>query len=177
LKSGKLDNGLKVDALKVAVSAGDMATAAGLIAEFDTAGWPKVEQPFAGFVQAYRAALDTNAGRPQQALERLTPLVPFELGLDWGLIPLHERALAHLKAGEWQQARDAFQKMLDHPGVFSGQKLLGSAQIGLARALAAGGQKDESRAAYEAFLRLWQDADADLPLLAAARRELAALKR
>ncbi len=175
LRSGKLDAGLKVDALKVAVSAGDMATARALVAEFDAAGWPKIEQPFAGFVLAYRAAIDTHAGRPQQALDRLAPFVPYELGLNWGLIPLHERALAHLKAGEWQQARDAFQKMLDHPGVFSGQKLLPLAQIGLARALAAGGQRDLSRAAYDEFLRLWEGADADLPLLAAARRERAAL--
>jgi tetratricopeptide (TPR) repeat protein len=175
LKSGTLDTGLKVDALKVAISAGDMTTARSLIAGFDAQGWPKVEQPYAGFVQAYRAAIETSAGQPRQALDRLAPFVPFELGLDWGLIPLHERALAHLKAGEWQQARDAFQKMLDHPGVFSGQKLLPSAQLGLARAFASGGQVAESRAAYETFLRLWKDADPDLPLIAVAKRELAAV--
>lgn len=176
LKSGTLDPGLTVDALKVAVSAGDMATAQSILADLDRSGWPRVEQPFAGFVQSYRAALETHAGRPQKALELLTPLIPFELGLHWGLIPLHERALAHLRAGDWQQARDAFQKMLDHPGVFSGQKLLPLAQIGLARALAAGGQIEQSRAAYGQFLALWKAADPDLPLFAAARSELAALR-
>ncbi len=176
LATGKLGPDLQVDALKVAVSAGDVARVERLLADLDRTGWPKAEEPFAGFVLAYRAALDTDRGRPQQALERLAPMTPFELGLNWGLIPLHERARAHLKAGGWQQARDAYQKMLDHPGVFSGQKLLPLAQLGLARSLAAGGLVTESRAAYGQFLQLWKDADPDLPLLADARRELAALR-
>lgn len=166
---------LKTDALKVAVSAGDTARVAAILAELDALRWPKAQEPFAGFVLSYRAALDTDQGRPRQALDRLAPMIPFELGLNWGFIPLYERARAHLKTGEWDQARAACQKMLDHPGVFSGQKLLPLAQLGLARALAAGGKTPESRAAYEAFFLLWKDADADLPLLADARREFAAL--
>jgi hypothetical protein len=51
-----------------------------------------------------------------------------------------------------------------------------AAQLGLARALATGGQLAESRQAYDAFLILWMDADPDLPLLATARRERSALK-
>ena len=147
-----------------------------LIAGLDQIGWPKAEEPFAGFVVSYRAALEIERGRPARALELLRPMMPFELGFNWGLIPLHERARAHLRPGSWQQARDAYQKMLDHPGIFSGQKLMPLAQLGVARALAAGGQVAESRAAYEQFLGLWKDADSDLPLLADARRELAQLR-
>ena len=176
LATDKLGPELQVDALKVAVSAGSVALVERLLAGFDRTGWPKAEQPFAGFVLSYRAALETELGRPQQALDRLQPMIPFELGLDWGLIPLHERARAHLRAGQWEQARAAFQKMLDHSGVFSGQKLQPLAQLGLARALAAGGRAAEARAAYEKFLQLWAHADPDLPLLAEARRELASLR-
>lgn len=176
LATGKLGADLQVDALKVAVSAGDVARVEQLIAGLDRIGWPKGQEPFAGFVVSYRAALETGRGRPARALELLAPMVPYELGFNWGLIPLHERARAHLAAGDWQQARDAYQKMLDHPGVYSGQKLLPLAQLGVARSLAAGGLAAESRAAYEQFLTLWKDADADLPLLADARRELARLR-
>lgn len=176
LATDTLGPDLQIDALKVAVSAGDTARVARLLADLDAAGWPRVEQPYAGFVTSYRAALETDRGQPARALELLEPMVPFELGLGWGLIPLHERARAHQRAGQWGAARDAFRKMLRFPGVFSGQKLLPAAQLGLARALAAGGLMDESRDAYRQFLDLWRDADADLPVLADARRELARLR-
>ena len=158
------------------MSAGDVARVTQVLADLDRLGWPKVEEPYAGFVLSYRAALDTDSGRPQQALVRLQPMIPFELGLNWGLIPLHERARAHLRAGQWQEARLAFQKMLDYPGVFSGQKLQPLAQLGLARSLSAGGLVAESRAAYQRLLEWWTHADPDLPLLADARRELASLR-
>lgn len=175
LARGDLGNDLVVDALKVSVSAGDLETTARIIADLDRQDWPKTEEPYAGFVQSYRAALERGRGRPDRAIELLGPIQPYELGLSYGLIPLHERALAHLAAGDWQQARDAFQRMLDNAGVFPGQKLLPLAQLGLARALAAGGQAAESRRAYEAFFALWKQADPDLALLAQARQEFQSL--
>ena len=176
LAGGRLGNDLLVDALKVTVSAGDVETTARIIDGLDSENWPKTEEPFAGFVRAYRAAVETGRGRPERALEILDPIKPYELGLGYGLIPLHERALAHLAAGDWVQARDAFQKMLDNEGIFPGQKLQPLAQLGLARALAAGGQIVESRGAYEQFFQLWRGGDADLPLLVQARRELLAAR-
>ena len=50
------------------------------------------------------------------------------------------------------------------------------ALIGLARARVAAGDTTGAKAAYDQFLDLWSGADADLPLLAEARRERAALK-
>ena len=172
-----LGHDFKIEALKVAVSAGDVRRVQELIAALDRAGWPRTEQPFAGFLLSYRAALETDRGNPDRAIELLEPMVPVELGVLWGLIPLHERARAHLLAGHWDQARGAYEKMLAHPGVVSGQKLLPLAQLGVARAWAGAGRVVESRSAYEAFLTLWKDADPDLPLLAQARRERAALER
>jgi len=43
------------------------------------------------------------------------------------------------------------------------------------RAKAAAGDVAGSRAAYEQFLQYWKDADRDLPVLAQARQELAAV--
>ncbi len=170
-RGDELGNDLLVDALKASVSAGDFDTVSRILDRFEREGWPKVEQPFAGFVLSYRAALEAGRGRPRRALEILRAIQPYELGVQYGLIPLHERAVAHLAAGEWQPARDAFQKMLDHAGVYTGQKLMPLAQLGLARSLAAGGQADASRRAYDQFFAWWQGADEDLPLLAQARRE------
>jgi hypothetical protein len=49
------------------------------------------------------------------------------------------------------------------------------AQLGLARAYAMGGDKASAKKAYEAFFQTWKDADADLPMLLAAKKEYAAL--
>ena len=40
---------------------------------------------------------------------------------------------------------------------------------------AVGGDKANAKKAYEAFLATWKDADADLPMLVAAKKEYAAL--
>ena len=45
------------------------------------------------------------------------------------------------------------------------------AQLGLARAHAMGGDKANAKKAYEAFFTTWKDADADLPMLVAAKKE------
>ena len=49
-------------------------------------------------------------------------------------------------------------------------------QLGLARAYAMGGEKASAKKAYEAFFLTWKDADADLPMLVAAKKEYAALQ-
>jgi hypothetical protein len=49
------------------------------------------------------------------------------------------------------------------------------AQLGLARAYAMGGDKTNAKKAYEAFFLTWKDADADLPMLVAAKKEYATL--
>jgi len=50
------------------------------------------------------------------------------------------------------------------------------ARLQLARALVATGDTDRARAAYEDFLTLWKQADADLPLLKQAQAEAAKLQ-
>jgi len=49
------------------------------------------------------------------------------------------------------------------------------AQLGLARAYAMSGDKAAAKKAYEAFFTTWKNADADLPMLLAAKKEYAAL--
>jgi len=48
--------------------------------------------------------------------------------------------------------------------------------LGLARARAMQGDKAESRLAYQDFLALWKEADADTPLLKQVKTEYAAVQ-
>jgi len=50
------------------------------------------------------------------------------------------------------------------------------ARLGLARAYAMQGDTAKARAAYQEFLTLWKDADADIPILKEAKAEYAKLK-
>ena len=49
------------------------------------------------------------------------------------------------------------------------------AQLGVARAYAMGGDKLNAKKAYQDFFAIWKDADVDLPMLVAAKKEYAAL--
>jgi hypothetical protein len=57
----------------------------------------------------------------------------------------------------------------------AGAPFYAQAQLGLARAYAMSGDKVAAKKAYEAFFLTWKEADADLPMLVAARKEYAAL--
>jgi eukaryotic-like serine/threonine-protein kinase len=50
------------------------------------------------------------------------------------------------------------------------------AHLGLTRPYAMQGDTAKARAAYQDFLTLWKDADADIPVLVAAKAEYAKLK-
>ncbi len=47
--------------------------------------------------------------------------------------------------------------------------------LGLGRAYALGGNAPKARVAYQDFFAMWKDADADLPVLKAAKQEYAKL--
>jgi hypothetical protein len=50
------------------------------------------------------------------------------------------------------------------------------AHVHLARALAQAGNQAEAKKTYEALFTLWKDADSDIPLLIAARKEFDSLQ-
>jgi hypothetical protein len=168
---------LTIDAVKVAISAEAFDRAERLLDELDRDGHPGASQPGATFARAYRAAIAAHRGRPDRALELLAPLQPFELGMAYGFIPLFERGHAHFLAGDWANARLAYEKILAHSTVDSGRKLLPQAQLGLARTLARSGEIAGSRRTYEPFFERWRQADPDLPVLLLARREYEALAK
>jgi eukaryotic-like serine/threonine-protein kinase len=154
--------------------AGDRARAERLlddVARRDTSESPLgyVWQPIA------RAAALAAAGRPDEALRTIDRTVRFERGRNFGLVPLGARASFLLSAGRSREAAAAFRDMLALRAVFATSPWTTFAELGLARALRAAGDIPGSRAAYDALVARTGDGDQDAPVLAAARRERAAL--
>ncbi len=71
------------------------------------------------------------------------------------------------------EAAAEFRKITEHRGYEILSPLSPLAHLGIARAMALTGNTDASKKAYEAFLTLWQEADANLPIFKEARREAA----
>ena len=122
-------------------------------------------------VPEMRAALALQHGAAAEAVTDLAPPNTFE----WPHVSvLSQRGQAELQAGQPERAATDFQFALDHPGsFFAVDRPL--AHLGLARAYAAQKNETAARKEYETFLAAWKDADADLPVLKAAKAELAGL--
>ncbi len=106
-----------------------------------------------------------------QVTDLMAAATPYELSQEGGLLPAFVRGRGYLKAGAPQQAVPEFQTVIDHIGVDPITPLYPLAYLELARAEAALGQADQSRAAYRTFLAFWKEADRDTPLRRAAQRE------
>jgi eukaryotic-like serine/threonine-protein kinase len=124
------------------------------------------------------AALEIHRGHPARAIETLERTGRVELGTDALLWPAYVRGLAYLAQGAGSEAGAEFQKILDRKGVLApkdlnpvGLTLYPLAWLGRARAGALIGDVDDSRRSYEAVLASWKDADSDIPIVRAARRE------
>jgi hypothetical protein len=90
--------------------------------------------------------------------------------------PVYFRALAFLRSGRNAEAAAEFEKIVTHRSAYWQDALLiPLSRLGLARAAAQAGDKPKAKKAYADFLTPWKDADPDLPALAEARKELAAL--
>jgi eukaryotic-like serine/threonine-protein kinase len=91
------------------------------------------------------------------------------------MYPVYVRGEAYLAAHQGSQAATEFQKILDHPGVVLNEPIGALAHLGLARAHVLQGDTPKARAAYQDFLNVWKDADADIPILIAAKSEYSKL--
>jgi eukaryotic-like serine/threonine-protein kinase len=102
------------------------------------------------------------------------------------LHPVYVRGEAYLAAGQGRPAATEFQKILNHSGIVGNCWTGALAHLGVARANALqarslqGADADAARvralAAYKDFLRLWEDADSDIPILTQAKAEYAKLR-
>jgi eukaryotic-like serine/threonine-protein kinase len=135
------------------------------------------------YAPAMRAQLDLNRNDAAKAIERLQAATPYEFGIASGssnfstyLYPVHVRGEAYLAAKQGAQAATEFRKILEHRGVVINEPIGALAHLGLGRAYTLQGDKAKARAAYNDFLRIWKDADPDIPILIAAKDEFAKLQ-
>jgi serine/threonine protein kinase/tetratricopeptide (TPR) repeat protein len=109
-----------------------------------------------------------------RALQMLQSAREYEAALGFRLAWM--RGQAYLQAQNAPLAAAEFERILAHRGWDVLSSLWPLAHLGLARAAALQGDAAQSRQHYEAFFALWRAADADLPVLNAARQEYEKLK-
>ncbi len=118
-----------------------------------------------------RAAVAIARNRPAEAVEALRPAAPYQAGFIAALAPAYVEGLAHAKAGAAAEAARMFRLVLEHRGTDPFSPLLPMAQLGLARALAASGDRSGSRLAYATLAEWWAGADPAMALAAQVREE------
>ena len=135
------------------------------------------------YLPTLRALLALHNQAPSQAIERLQVARPYDLAMPGtsffakfgGLYTAYVRGEAYLAAGRGQDAAAEFQKVLDHHGIVLADPIGALAHLQLGRAYMIQGDMAKAKSAYQRFLTLWKDADADLPVLKRARAEYAKL--
>jgi hypothetical protein len=126
-----------------------------------------------------KAAIEISRNNPSQAVLDLQAAKPYELGgtLTFPfLYPAWIRGQAYLAARDTAAAAVEFRKLIDHPGVVLNQPIGALARLQLGRTYALAGDTEKARTAYRDFLEIWKGADADVPILIAARSEYAKLQ-
>jgi eukaryotic-like serine/threonine-protein kinase len=134
------------------------------------------------YLPTVQAELALNHNDPAKAIEVLQAAAPYELGSPGNtaaftpsLYPIYVRGQAYLAAHRGEEAAAEFEKILGWRGVVQNQPIAPLAHLGLARAYALEGDTAKAYAAYEDFLKLWKDADSNIPVLEQARSEVAKL--
>jgi serine/threonine protein kinase/tetratricopeptide (TPR) repeat protein len=144
------------------------------------------EDTFVKFTYApvLRALALQGKGKFADSVERLEITRSYELavnGLNFpyrilgGLHSAYVRGQALTAAGRHAEAAAEFQKILDRRGVVGLDPIGALAHLQLGRVFVLSGDKIKAKAAYEAFLALWREADPDVPILKSAKAEYARL--
>ncbi|HEY2682669.1 MAG TPA: winged helix-turn-helix domain-containing protein [Steroidobacteraceae bacterium] len=125
------------------------------------------------FAPTIRTALSIpEAPSSADILAIMKPAIGYEMGRQAVLIPTYVRAVALLSVKAGNDAEGEFRKVIDNRPVDAATPLYTLAYLGLARSLALQQRLPDSREAYEKVVGLWKAADADLPVMLKAKREL-----
>jgi eukaryotic-like serine/threonine-protein kinase len=130
-----------------------------------------IQDVFGPLTKAFMALA---AGRAQEAIDAAEPAKPYNANYPASYL----QGLAYLQLHDAGHALGAFQTAARaNAGTLQtvSAPYAAQVQLGLARAYAMGGDKPAAKKAYEAFFATWKNADADLPMLLAAKKEYAAL--
>ncbi len=128
-----------------------------------------------------RAAIDLQRKDFDRAIQSLQPTIRYELGIPapvqvGTLYPAYLRGLALLGKRDAHAAMSEFQRILDHNGIIANFPTAPLAWLGIARARASSGDSAGAQEAYQKFLAIWKNADANIPILREARSEYSQLK-
>jgi tetratricopeptide (TPR) repeat protein len=170
---------VQVAAALALARAGDTAGAEKLAGEIDKS-YPLDTLVQRNWLPTIRAAVALEHKDPNRAIELLKDTSAIELGqpsgINLSLCPVFIRGQAYLMLNFGNAAEAEFQKFIEHRGVVGNFPWGALARLGLGRAQAMRGDTAKSKAAYQDFLTLWQDADPDISILIAAKAEYAKLK-
>jgi ATP/maltotriose-dependent transcriptional regulator MalT len=120
------------------------------------------------YVPAIRAQIEVNHGNGAKAIELLKAAQSYDKGQPG---TLYLRGQAYLLNHQPEEAEKEFQAAIKLRLVEFIDPSAWLAQLYLARAYAMQGDTGKARTTYQDFLVLWKDADADIPLLTAAKSE------
>ena len=137
---------------------------------------PAVDRPNDTLLNAVRlpvarATLALQQNQPSGAIKALQAAAPYERA--YSQVP-YLRGIAYLRRNQGAAAAAEFQKIVDHKGANWGV-VYPLSYLGVGRAWALAGDSAKAKTAYQSFFALWKDADSDLPVLAQAHKEFAAL--
>jgi serine/threonine protein kinase/tetratricopeptide (TPR) repeat protein len=120
------------------------------------------------------AQLAMQQGDAARAVQLLEPAYRYEIVGNYWPQYFRGQALFNLRKGP--EAAAEFQKIINHRGWSPRSPLYVPAYVGLARAAVLNGDNVTARKSYQDFFALWKDADPDIPLVIAARKEYEKVK-
>ncbi len=112
-------------------------------------------------------------GEPAKSIELLQKEAPYDLGGPpsaappgyFGMFyPVYVRGLAYLAAKQGAEAAGEFRKILEHRGLVVSDPIGALAHLQLGRALVMTGDGAGAKKEYEEFLRIWKEADGEIPI-------------
>jgi tetratricopeptide (TPR) repeat protein len=122
-----------------------------------------------------RAMISLGREQPDKAVAALDSAKPYELGTS-NIAVIVIRGEAFLRLHDGAKAAGEYQRILDHRGLDPVGWGYSLAHLVLGRAYALQGDAGKAKAAYQDFFAVWKDADADVPVLKAAKAEYEKLK-
>ena len=124
----------------------------------------------------FRALVALHRNEPAKALDLLTSASARKHERGWNFWVPYLRGEIDLALGKAGDAAAEFQMILDHPSWDPLSWFYPLAHVGAARAAVLGHDIPKAKKEFAAFFALWKDADADTPILIAARKEHEAIK-
>jgi len=180
LKLEPASQSVQLEAALALAMAGDNLRAESLAQDLDRR-FPLDTQVQSLWLPTIQAQLELNRKNPTAAVDRIQAAARMDSGQIQFInniscmYPAYVRGQAYLAAGKGSEAAAEFQKILDHSGIVWNCWTGALARLGLARGYQLSGDTPKARAAYQDFLTLWKDAEADIPILKQAKAEHAKL--